>query len=239
MISGGQQDGAYKAGLEIVLDEGWKTYWKVPGDSGIPPQLDLSASQNVQKTIIRWPAPGRFDVGNSQILGYQDAIIFPILVKPEDASGDVTLNLTASVGLCSDLCVPLTADLTLDIPKGGARDLASEMLIDRDLALAPLNASETFGIASLEHEKHDGRPDRLVITAHIPDGYGDKDLFVEGPDDWLLPLTKLLGPDPKEGETFELILDGLPKNGQSKGVELTFTLTNGDEAVEQLIKLEK
>lgn len=240
LISGGMDAGRYKAGLEIVLDEGWKTYWKVPGDSGIPPLLDSSGSSNARAVEVAWPVPSRIRVGSSDILGYKDAIIFPIFVTPNVADGPTNLALSIQVGLCSDLCVPMNADLSLDIPSGGNRDLGSEMLIDRDLALVPARATETFGIKAIDHAKgKDGAPDRLSITALIPDGYGKKDLFVEGPDDWLLPLTQKHGGDADDLQKFVLPLDGLPKGGQSKGVALRFTLTNGEEAVEQTITLDK
>ena len=239
LLSGGALDGQLKAGLEIVLDEGWKTYWKVPGDSGVPPIFDASASKNLSKVDIRWPVPSRFDVGPTQMLGYKDAIIFPLLLTPTDPAKPVKLVLNAQVGLCSDLCVPLSADLTLQIASGGERDLGSELLIDRDLAMAPNAATKAFGIRSVDHQKMAGKPDRLVITTQIPDGYGQKDLFVEGPEDWLLPLTQPLEDRAAGEQQFELVLDGLPKAASTKDVQLTFTLTNGEEGVEQSIELNR
>ncbi|WP_373236703.1 protein-disulfide reductase DsbD domain-containing protein [Cohaesibacter celericrescens] len=239
LIAGGSKGAHYKAGLEIVLDEGWKTYWKVPGDSGIPPTLDGTRSVNVAKMEILWPVPSRIAVGGTYILGYKDAIIFPLLITPKDPTQSVTLDLNTQIGLCSDLCVPLSADISLQIPPGGDRDLVTEMLIDRDLALAPTAASEAFGITNIKHQERDGQPDKLTIATKIPDGYGTKDLFVEGPENWFLPLSKPLLNEDGGLQVFELILDGLPKGGQSKGIKLTFTLTNGEEAVEQSIILEK
>lgn len=240
LISGGLQDGRYKAGLEIVLEDGWKTYWKIPGDSGIPPMLDSATSTNAAKTEILWPVPSRIKVGSSDILGYKDAIIFPILVTPEQAQQPTRLALNVQLGLCSDLCVPMVADLTIDIPAGGSHAKGTEMLIDRDMALVPNPASDRFGITGILHDKGEGgAPDRLLISTRIPDGYGHKDLFVEGPEDWLLPLTVKQSDEGNKNQQFVLMLDGLPKGGQSKGTDLRFTLTNGEEAVEQVIQLQK
>lgn len=240
LISGGLQDGRYKAGLEIVLEDGWKTYWKIPGDSGIPPMLDSATSTNAAKIEILWPAPSRIKVGSSDILGYKEAIIFPILVTPEQAQQPTRLALNVQLGLCSDLCVPMVADLKLDIPAGGSHAKGIEMLIDRDMALVPNPASDSFGITGILHDKGEGgAPDRLLISTRIPDGYGHKDLFVEGPEDWLLPLTVKQSDEGNKNQQFVLMLDGLPKGGQSKGADLRFTLTNGDEAVEQVIQLQK
>ena len=194
LIAGGTEGKYRKAGLEIVLDAGWKTYWKVPGDAGIPPQIDASGSNNLKEMQIKWPVPSRFTVGGSQMLGYKDAIVFPLLVEPENPDRPVELAISANVGLCADLCVPLSADLSLTLPPGGSKDSLSELLIDRDLALAPADPNETFRIASFDQEdQSSGRGvGRLVIATRIPDGYGEKDLFVEGPEDWFLPLTKPL-----------------------------------------------
>lgn len=240
LISGGELKGRYKAGLEIRLDEGWKTYWKIPGDSGIPPMLDSEASSNVAQIDILWPVPSRIKVGGSDILGYKDAIIFPILVTPANKEQQTKLNVSVQLGLCSDLCVPMAADLTLDIAPGGERAPGAELLIDRDIALVPKASSDQFRITALDHLKGEGgTPDRLLITTRIPDGYGKKDLFVEGPEDWLLPLTVRQQGDEDKEPQFVLMLDGLPKGGQSKGTDLHFTLTNGEEAVEQTIQLQK
>ncbi|WP_319530947.1 protein-disulfide reductase DsbD domain-containing protein [uncultured Cohaesibacter sp.] len=238
LISGGKHGEEYKAGLEIVLDAGWKTYWKVPGDSGIPPFLDAAASQNVAKLDIKWPTPVRYKVGSDEMLGFKDAIIFPLLLTPEDPTKPIELKLNAQLGLCSELCVPFSADFSLLIPEGSNSDPGSELLIDRDMVLVPKKPSDGFSIVKLEQEKHVDAPDRLIITTSIPDGYGNKDLFVEGPEDWLLPLTKPLG-EVGNQQRFELLLDGLPKDGNSEGARLTFTLTNGDESVEQSVVLEK
>nr|WP_321445439.1 protein-disulfide reductase DsbD domain-containing protein [uncultured Cohaesibacter sp.] len=245
LISGGQQDGRYKAGLEIVLDEGWKTYWKIPGDSGVPPMLDTSGSANASDIDSLWPVPSRIKVGMSEILGYKDAIIFPLLVTPADKDKPTRLTINVQLGFCSDLCVPMAADLSLDIPAGGSRAMGMEMLIDRDMALVPAKPSDSFQITDITHDKgQNGQPDRLLITTKIPDGYGHKDLFVEGPEDWLLPLTVKQQERSEASEAakiqhFVLMLDGLPKDEQSKGTDLRFTLTNGEEAVEQIITLQK
>lgn len=234
LVSAGTLEGDLKAGIEIQMQDGWKTYWKVPGDSGIPPTFDFSASRNVEKVEILWPAPARYGDEVSQMLGYKDWIIFPLKVTPKDKSLPVTLNVDANIGICSDLCVPVSAQMQLDVPKGGDRDFAQEVMIDRDLALVPGKARQSFQIQSVDQRKAKGKPDRLTLTALIPDGLGKKDLFVEGPKDWFLPL-----PQPVKGQAgqFELVLDGLPKEAKTKGAALTFTLTNGDEAVSQTIRL--
>lgn len=234
LVAGGSFSDGLKAGLEIEMEPGWKTYWKVPGDAGIPPTLDFSASTNVKRVEILWPAPTRYGDNSAQLLGYKDWVTFPIRVIPLHPNKPVNLVLDANVGLCSDLCVPVQANLSLSVPAGGAQDGASEFVIDRDLALVPGKSEEGFNITDVTQMKNSGEPDQLIISANIPKGMGKPDLFVEGPKDWYLPLPQ---PVKDEAGQFELVLDGLPKAATTKNVELTFTLTNGEKSVEQTIRL--
>src|SRR6476661_4306539 len=67
LIAGNARDelGArvFRAGVEIKLEPGWKTYWRYPGDSGVPPTFDFSASDNVKEATVLFPAPVRFPDG--------------------------------------------------------------------------------------------------------------------------------------------------------------------------------
>ncbi|WP_119306824.1 protein-disulfide reductase DsbD domain-containing protein [Cohaesibacter haloalkalitolerans] len=231
LVAAGQKDGVLKAGLEIELDDGWKTYWKVPGDTGLPPDLDNSASENVAKIETLWPVPHRIKAGGTEILGYKEGIIFPFLVTPKDSQQPVTLNLAAQIGLCAELCVPLYAEMTLDFPGAGSHDLATELLIDRDMALVPSGPREDFRIDDIHEETAADGSRRLLIAAQIPDGYGKKDLFVEAPEGWYLPLTSHMENNVDGRELFSLSLEGMPKDAKTEGARLTFTLTNGDDAV--------
>lgn len=234
LVAGGRFVDGLKAGLEIEMEPGWKTYWKVPGDAGIPPTLDFSASTNVKNVEILWPAPTRYGDNVSQLLGYKDWVTFPIRVIPQKADQAVNLVLDANVGLCSDLCVPVQANLSLFVPAGGDDDGASEFVIDRDLALVPGKSEEGFRITNVIRKKGLNAPDQLIITTDIPKGMGKTDLFVEGPTDWYLPLPQ---PMKNQAGQFRLGLEGLPKEVSTKNVELIFTLTNGEKAVEQTILL--
>src|SRR5436190_1739448 len=89
--SGGR---VFRAGIEIKLKEGWKTYWRYPGDSGVPPALDFSQSQNVKTVTVLYPAPARFpDGAGGSSIGYTGVVILPLHVVPQDAGKPVQLNL--------------------------------------------------------------------------------------------------------------------------------------------------
>jgi DsbC/DsbD-like thiol-disulfide interchange protein len=88
-------DAAYlRAGVEIRLDPGWKTYWRDPGDSGVPPTLDFAGSENVKAVIVLWPAPERFpDGAGGHSIGYMGDIIFPLRAIPNHAAGAAWVHL--------------------------------------------------------------------------------------------------------------------------------------------------
>ena len=104
----------FRAGVEIKLKEGWKTYWRYPGDSGVPPVLDFSKSQNVKAVTVLYPAPTRFpDGAGGNSIGYKGDVILPLHVVPQDAGKPVTLNLKLDYAVCEKLCVPAEAKLEL------------------------------------------------------------------------------------------------------------------------------
>ena len=113
-----------RAGIEVRLDPGWKTYWRDPGDSGTPPTFDFAESTNVKSVSMEWPAPMRFDDGaGGHSIGYHDHVIWPLRVTPKDASKPALLHVKLHYAVCGKLCVPAEADLALSLlGKRGAED---------------------------------------------------------------------------------------------------------------------
>lgn len=107
-------DGSLRAGIEIRLQPGWKTYWKSPGPIGLPPRFDWSGSQNIADLQVMWPAPMRFTEGLDTI-GYSGTVVLPVRVVPKDAKAPVTLALGADYGICEKICVPVSAHAELNL----------------------------------------------------------------------------------------------------------------------------
>ena len=77
--TGGAKDGVVlRAGLELRLKPGWKTYWRYPGDSGMPPQFKFDGSENVKSVDVLWPAPKRFAEAGGNAIGYSGHVILPL-----------------------------------------------------------------------------------------------------------------------------------------------------------------
>src|SRR5580700_9618148 len=105
-----------RAGVEIRLAAGWKTYWRYPGDSGVPPRFDFSGSRNVKSVTFAWPAPHRAHDESGTTIVYQDGVIFPLRVVAQDAEKPVELSLKLDYAVCHDICIPkdAKAELALD-----------------------------------------------------------------------------------------------------------------------------
>ena len=112
-----------RAGVEIKLQHGWKTYGRDPGDSGVPPTFDFAGSDNVKSVAVLWPEPERFAEGDGFTMGYKDDVVFPLRVVPRTRARPVTLRLNLEYAVCEKLCIPAKAKLELVLTRaGGAFD---------------------------------------------------------------------------------------------------------------------
>ena len=129
--------GARIAALRIALDKGWKTYWRSPGDAGIPPQFNFAASENVAGIEVRWPRPVVFDQNGMRSVGYADEVILPIEITPRDPSQPIALSAEMEFGICHDVCVPVSVEVSADLEGPGAPDpVISAALTDQPRPVA-------------------------------------------------------------------------------------------------------
>lgn len=127
-------------GLRISLDPGWKTYWRAPGDGGLPPVFDWSRSGNLASAAVEWPAPKPFTSFGMTMLGYGGTVVLPVRAVPRDPAKPMTLRLDVSLGVCAEICIPVEATLTLDVAPG-MKPEATET-IRQHRARVPLPARE-------------------------------------------------------------------------------------------------
>ncbi|MFG6500735.1 protein-disulfide reductase DsbD domain-containing protein [Sulfitobacter sp. 1A13191] len=112
LLTGWQQsDGRRVAAIRLRMAPGWKTYWRSPGDAGIPPEFDWSGSDNLRDVQITWPAPKVFDQGGVNSIGYAREVILPLTITPRSPGAPVTLDTSIDLGVCSDICLPQTIHL--------------------------------------------------------------------------------------------------------------------------------
>jgi DsbC/DsbD-like thiol-disulfide interchange protein len=231
-----------RAGVEIKLDPGWKTYWRDPGDSGVPPTFDFSGSDNVKSVTVLWPAPERFpDGAGGSSIGYLDRIVLPLRITPADAAKQTSLKLKLGYDICGNMCVPAEAELKLKLSGDGAEESPieqAEIRVPRRVPLGAAKAGEGSGLGVLAvHRMPGDGHDRVVVDIAAPDA-APVDLFVEGPTpEWSLPL-----PESKDNNGavrhFSFDLDGMPPDAHAQGAILTLTLVSGDNAIEVVTRLD-
>jgi DsbC/DsbD-like thiol-disulfide interchange protein len=113
-------DGTRMAALQLVMAPGWKTYWRSPGDAGIPPSFDWTGSQNMKGVRYHWPNPTVFDTNGLRSIGYHDVLVLPVEVTPLDPSQPVLLQGRVDLGICNDICIPAMVDVSVDLPVEGS-----------------------------------------------------------------------------------------------------------------------
>jgi DsbC/DsbD-like thiol-disulfide interchange protein len=236
---GGAETGAavLRAGVEIRLAPGWKTYWRYPGDCGVPPHFDFANSENVKAVTVAWPAPQRLVDSEGVTIGYKNGVVFPLTIVPQDANKPVRLRLKLDYAICEKLCVPAQGQSELLIKSGGtaAPSIAlAEKTIPRPRALG---ADGPLAIKAVTREDG-GKLPRILIDVAVPAGAAI-DVFAEGPaPDWALPVPEKVDGAPAGLQRFAFALDGLPPGASARGVDLKITVVADAEAIETIYRLD-
>lgn len=173
-------DGVHVAGITISMSPGWKTYWRSPGDAGVPPMFDWSASENVADLQVLWPAPEAFESFGMRTIGYAGEVVLPVRVTPLDPAQPVSLRLSAMVGVCDDICVleETTAETVFSPGADGAGALSVQMAED----LVPRLGSE-LGIAAACAIRGAGLDRNFSAELSLPSLPADAVVIIEGPEE--------------------------------------------------------
>jgi len=174
--------------VEIEMPKGWKTYWKVPGDSGVPPAFDWSRSDNVEQATVLYPAPRRIEDKGGEVVGYLDKVVFPVEIQEKNKDLPAGLDLVMQFGICKDICIPADVNLSLaigedDVGEASATALAALERVPRSGArIGPEDPMLKKVTAELE-----GAKPRLIIEAAFPGGAESAEVFLEAPGGAYLP----------------------------------------------------
>jgi DsbC/DsbD-like thiol-disulfide interchange protein len=226
---GWQMDsGRHMAALDLALAPGWKTYWRSPGDAGIPPTFDWSGSKNLKSVRVHWPAPDVFQANGMQTIGYHDHLILPLEVTAVDPSQPVTLSVTVDLGVCDEICLPASVSLRSDLVSPGAPDAGiKSALADR---AATADEAGVTDVACTVDPIADGL--RLTARVRLPDPGTTEVVAFEtaDPSVWVAEAkTRRTGPD-LVAVTELVPPDGAPFALDRSGV--TVTILAGGDAVE-------
>ncbi|GAB4225815.1 MAG: protein-disulfide reductase DsbD family protein [Methyloligellaceae bacterium] len=222
------------AGIHVQLEKGWKTYWRNPGDAGLPPSFDWSGSRNVKSATVLWPAPKRFPDPYGASIGYKNEVVFPVLVEPEDPARPVDLRVHFEYAVCLDVCIPAEAKLAARIEAQPRASSAHAALLARYLKRVPAPAGTVAGapeLRDLEIDLSSGKP-HITIDAAFPSGTQGADIFVEVSPPLYIPMTRKISEQPGGVQRYRIDLAKGDDPAELKGKTLTFTLVSNASSCE-------
>jgi DsbC/DsbD-like thiol-disulfide interchange protein len=236
LLAGSRSGAVLLGGIAFQLQPGWHTYWRTPGDSGVPPRIDFGKSENIEAVIILWPAPTKFADGAGGIsLGYQKQVVLPLRIVAKNADKPVTLRADINYAVCEKLCIPVEASAELAFTSvASTEDSTLSAALDTVPKPATIGDPNPLTIRDVKREGKNG----VLVDVAAPDS-AEVNLFVEGPTpDWALPVPKLLEHGPPGVKRFAFDLDGLPPGTSPDGAALKLTLVGGERAYEFNVNLD-
>ncbi|HEV7409266.1 MAG TPA: protein-disulfide reductase DsbD domain-containing protein [Bradyrhizobium sp.] len=235
LLAGSRSGAVLLGGIAFQLQPGWHTYWRTPGDSGVPPRIDFGKSENIEAVTILWPAPTKFaDGAGGNSLGYQKQVVLPLRIVAKNADKPVTLRADINYAVCEKLCIPVEASAELAFTSvASTEDSALSAALDTVPKPATIGDPNSLTIRDVKREGKNG----VLVDVAAPDS-AEVNLFVEGPTpDWALPVPKLLEQGPPGVKRFAFDLDGLPPGANPDGAALKLTLVGGERAYEFNVNL--
>ena len=236
LTSGGLQgtNNHYLIGIEIALEPGWKTYWRNPGESGIPTEINFSSSSNLKNAETFYPIPTTHFDGYSNSIVYFDHVIFPIKVVPEDPNLPINLHTLVTYGLCETVCIPGEVALDTTLFPNDTIDKSSLSIINTVLEQIPSPAqpNDKIAITSVEETKNDKGIIGLIITAKIIENGLQPDLFVVGPPNIYIEMPEFQYHSKNQGQWFLSL-----SNIKQRNFNLHFTLVQESNAIEKIWNL--
>jgi DsbC/DsbD-like thiol-disulfide interchange protein len=236
LLAGSRSGSVLLGGIAFQLQPGWKTYWRTPGDSGVPPRFDFSKSDNVEAVTVLWPAPHKFDDGAGGVsLGYHDQIVLPLRIVAKNVDKPVTLRVEINYAVCEKLCIPVDANAELTFNSVASTE-DSALFAALDTVPKPANIGDPNPL-TIRDVKREGKS-KVLVDVVTPDDRA-VNLFVEGPSpDWGLPVPKPVEHSPPGVKRFSFQLDGVPPGVNPDGAALKLTLVGGDRSYEFNINLD-
>ncbi len=210
-------------GLEVQLAPGWKTYWRMPGDAGAPPQLDWPADNNpnLAQITFDFPAPQRHSVAGLESIGYQDHIVFPLSVTPKQIGGALPLQAKLTILSCAEQCIPSDFTLQLTVPAGAATPSAEAPLIEAAQAQVPLH--DKLALSAAQQDANG----KVTLHFTAPAALQAPDAFFESAEGNLFKAPHItLEPDRQSGL---IELTPFAATARTAPLQLTVTLVDGDK----------
>ncbi|MEP9370925.1 protein-disulfide reductase DsbD domain-containing protein [Mesorhizobium sp. KR1-2] len=228
LVTSGVPDdqGRLKGMLDIHLDPGWKTYWRDPGETGVPPSFDVSASSNVAAAEVSFPAPQRHDDGYSVWAGYDRSVALPITFHVAAPGQPAMIEADVFIGICETICIPVHAKLALD-PASDPDNAGDAAGISAATEALPKAARPDFGVHVVSQDEK-----KLLVEAVLPGDATSAQFFLAGGDGYTLATPQR---EEKDGKTlFSVEILDRPTAKPAAG-GLHYTLVAGNDSVRGLL----
>lgn len=179
----------FRAGLQVRIEKGWHAYWRMPGEAGLPPTLDWANSKNLAGTEFFWPVPTRYNDFGIDSFGYEGAVTFPLMLTPDTARKPLHLDLSLSIMVCKDICVPQKIRLSHDMPAGDQEEKSRyHAVLEKAFAALPHKGNRN----DLRIDNVVLGPDALVTVVWSDAGFENADLYVESGDLYLTAKPEII-----------------------------------------------
>ena len=232
VVAGADDAGKLRAGLGIQLDEGWDTYWRTPGDAGLPVAIDTTGSTNLKSLNVLWPVPTRIiQFGNLETFIYTHNVMFPLAIEAENKAAPVHLKMKVKYAACKEICTFLSHEFELDLAVD--KKLSAEeakLLNEADAKLAtPLSQQTDITIVSTTINK-DGSQIRIEATSLK--GFVKPDIYIEGGAGFRFAENDITLSEGNKKAVFLAPVQALMSTQTIADKELTFTLADKGQGVE-------
>lgn len=222
----------YMVGLHIKMQKKWKTYWRQPGDAGIPPYFDWKGSENIKSVKVLWPAPIRIVDPYVTTIGYETEVVFPVVFEAKDASKPINAKLTFAYGVCLDVCIPEERKVSFSVPSASSSRVSDHKLLEAYYKRVPRVVGQSLEksylvrkspvIRGIKTDLSSDKP-KVSFTVIFPPKSKKNDIFVEASGGYFIA-------EPKKSRTYEWKRE----NGQGTEllgvvVEYQIDLTKGDK----------
>lgn len=240
LIEGSSQaDGTHQAAFEIILENGWSTYWRVPGEHGIPPIFEYAESRNIKDLIIHWPAPDVFVSGTGLTIGYKNRVVLPFTIIPEASTQKAELNLSAFFGVCSEICVPADAKVSVLLDPKNTKAI-DQPIIDEAMSTVPKKHAENGLDVTEASLKSNDEEEYVYVRLQLPDSVNNVSVLTEGPQDWYFePYVSKLSNEAANSKSYmaKVSLYRIVRKTLSGEEELKVTVIADGTAIEKTISL--
>jgi suppressor for copper-sensitivity B len=230
-------------GLHFKLKDGWKIYWRSPGDAGFPPRLNWNGSTNLDKAAIQWPAPKRFSVLGFDTQGYKDEVVFPLQATLIQPGNELNAQMKLDYLACKEICIPYQTQLSLSLPSGPAKTSVHAHLINRFQALVPGDGKGLGIKIKNAFVKHSNTKPILLVSASSTLPFQSPDLFVEGSRDIQFGKPRISQSKSNTEAEFEVPIYGLKnfKGGLDALIKepITVTLIDKTRGLEKRLNITK